>query len=192
MTNIYRVVRGLGTLLLLLLLILASLAGWSVWNSNYHTVLPNELYRSGQLSAQQLSQHIQQDGLHSILNLRGPDPGKPWYDTELTVARQHAVKHVDFELSASNALGPQQLDALVKLLHELPKPLLIHCLGGADRTSLASALYLYAVKGEPAPQAAKQLSIRYGHFPYLFRSDVAAMDESFQRYVNGAPRPNTP
>jgi protein tyrosine/serine phosphatase len=192
MMNISRAAQRLGILLAFSVLTLASLIGWSIWNSNYHTVFPGELYRSGQLSAQQLKQHIQQDGLRSILNLRGADPGKPWYETEQTLARQYRVKHVDFALSASKVLEPQQLSALVTLLRELPKPMLIHCLGGADRTSLASAIYLYAVKGEPASQAAEQLSIQYGHFPYLFRSEVAAMDESFQRYVSGSQPSNTP
>ncbi len=182
-----RLLRRLAALLLSLLLVLTVFAGWSEWNSNYHTVLPGELYRSGQLTEQQLQQHIEQDGLRSIINLRGPEPGDTWYETERTIARQHDIEHVDFELWASKALTNQQLDELVTHLRKLPKPLLIHCYGGADRTSLASALYLYDVKGETASRAVQQFSIRFGHFPYLFRSEVAAMDESFERYVSRSP-----
>lgn len=187
-----RLLRRLATLPLLLLLVLAALVGWSEWHGNYHSVLPGELYRSGQLSEQQLQQHIEQDGLRSIINLRGPDPGDTWYEAEKRLARQNDIEHVDFELSASTALTDQQLDELTALLHKLPKPLLIHCLGGADRTGLATALYLYDVKGETASEAAQQLSIRFGHFPYLFRSEVAAMDESFQRYVSRSLRSDIP
>ena len=99
------------------------------------------------------------------------------------VARANNIPHTDFKLSSTKELSDEQMHELVALMKAQPKPLLIHCLGGADRTSLASALYLYAIKGEPASTAEGQLSILYGHFPYLFRSEVEAMDTSFKRYV---------
>jgi hypothetical protein len=70
----------------------------------------------------------------------------------------------------------------------LPKPMLIHCWGGADRTGLASALYLYGVKHQGSDQAAEQLSWRYGHLPYLWWSKTRAMDNTFNRYVDSSAR----
>jgi protein tyrosine phosphatase (PTP) superfamily phosphohydrolase (DUF442 family) len=181
--------RHLLTGIAVMLFALLSVIGWSHWHGNYHMVRQGELYRSGQLSTQQLAQHIESDGIRSIINLRGPAAGDDWYDEEVSLAQSRGVNHVDFDLSSSRPLDQQQMDSLVSLLKQQPKPLLIHCLGGADRTGLASALYLYAVKGEAAAQATKQLSVRYGHFPYLFRSQVAAMDDSFTRYVTASDRP---
>jgi protein tyrosine/serine phosphatase len=71
---------------------------------------------------------------------------------------------------------------LVSILKNAPKPILIHCAGGADRTSLASALYQYAIKGTTVKEAQKEFSIWYGHSPY-FRKHVIAMDNSFLNYV---------
>lgn len=175
-----------GTLLALLLLF-AALLGWAVWSGNYHMVLHGELYRSGQLSAAQLERHIRHDHIRSIINLRGASPGSRWYRQELAVARDEGVAHADVDMSSDVPLTEAQMKSLVALMTRLPKPLLLHCLGGADRTSLAAALYLYAIKGEPAARAAGQLGMRYGHFPYLFRAGVAAMDDSFRRYVSAAP-----
>lgn len=176
--------RRTGGTLLALLLAAMALFGWTVWEGNYHTVLRGELYRSGQLSARQLEEHIQHDGIRSIINLRGAAPRDAWYRQELAVARDLGVVHSDVDLSAKVTLSEAQMEALVTLMAHLPKPLLVHCLGGADRTGLASALYLYSIKGKPLEQASGQLALRYGHFPYLFRAGVAAMDDSLQRYVS--------
>ncbi len=173
--------------LLALLLAAMALFGWLVWEGNYHTVLRGELYRSGQLSATQLQQHIKQDGIRSIINLRGAAPRSEWYRQELAVAHRDGVAHSDVDLSADVPLSDTQMKQLVTLMANSPKPLLLHCLGGADRTGLAAALYLYALKGEPAEQAGGQLALRYGHFPYLFRAGVAAMDDSFHRYITARP-----
>lgn len=171
-----RIVGGLFGLLILY-------AGWNFWQGNYHTLREGEVYRAGQLTSEQLTQHIKQDGIRSIINLQGADEDEQWYRDEIAVARANNIPHTDFKLSSTKELTDQQMHELVALMKKQPKPLLIHCLGGADRTSLASALYLYAIKGEPAATAAKQLSIRFGHFPHLFRSEVGAMDVSFERYV---------
>jgi len=73
------------------------------------------------------------------------------------------------------------MEELVALMKKAPKPLLVHCKAGADRTSLASALYLYALKHDP--DADRAISIIYGHFPWL-GSKTKAMDESFRNYKN--------
>ncbi|MFD2031462.1 tyrosine-protein phosphatase [Ancylobacter dichloromethanicus] len=50
-------------------------------------------------------------------------------------------------------------------MKDAKKPILIHCQAGADRSGLASALYLAAIKKNSAEaEAEAQLSIRYGHF----------------------------
>jgi protein tyrosine/serine phosphatase len=71
----------------------------------------------------------------------------------------------------------------VTLLQQAPKPILIHCLGGADRSGLVSALYRFAIEGQKPDAADKELSIWYGHVP-LIRPKVTAMDDSFWRYVS--------
>jgi protein tyrosine/serine phosphatase len=59
---------------------------------------------------------------------------------------------------------------------------LIHSKSGADRTGLAAAMFKYAIAARSVDEAKNQLSIRYGHFPYL-GSGTSAMDASFQRFL---------
>jgi hypothetical protein len=74
-----------------------------------------------------------------------------------------------------------KLDEILKILRHAPKPILVHCKNGADRTGLVAAVYLAAIKGVKLDEAAGQLSLYYGHFPWLI-SATGAMDESFRAY----------
>lgn len=130
-------------------------------SGNYHTVLAGEFYRSGQLSAQALARHIRQDGIRSVVNLRGDQTGNPWYDAEIAATRDAGAAHYDLPLLSSKSLSEADANRLVQVLRDAPKPVLVHCEGGADRTGLATALYL-AGTGRPLDQAGRALSVRYG------------------------------
>jgi protein tyrosine/serine phosphatase len=72
---------------------------------------------------------------------------------------------------------------LLAIMRRAPKPLLVHCKSGADRTGLVSALYRFAIEGKGADEADRQLTVLYGHFPYL-ASRTRAMDDSFWAFVD--------
>ena len=147
---------------------------------NVHEVKPGKVFRSAQLSGERLTQLIDQHGLKSVLNLRGAAPGEAWYDEERATARQNNVAHLDFAMSSKRDVSPAEADELIRIMREAPKPMLIHCWAGADRTGLASALYLYAVDDQSAEDAAKALAMKYHHFSF---TSAGAMDRSFQGYV---------
>jgi hypothetical protein len=153
---------------------------------NVHAVVPGAVYRSAQLSPKRLANLIDADRVRAILNLRGARPGTEWYEAEIAVAAHFGVEHVDFELSAVREVPIPRAEELVALLQRLPKPLLIHCEAGADRSGLAAALYRYAAVGDAPIDAGHQLSALYGHLP-IFGSGTAAMDRSFEEYVRAHP-----
>jgi len=154
---------------------------WLHWSGNYHPVLSQELYRSGQLMGTELKEHIDHDHLKSILNLRGPNPNEAWYQDELAVSLANGVEHLDITLSAGTPVSIEQTQRILEILQQAPKPLLVHCTDGADRTGLLLGLYLEK-RGVNAQTAHEQLSWHYGHFPHLRWSFTKAMDESYEGY----------
>jgi len=148
---------------------------------NFHTVEAGSVYRSRQLSGPELDEAIATYGIKSVLNLRGAHPGREWYDAELAVATERNVAHYDYALSARRRVTPEQLEEILAIIRVAPKPILIHCKAGSDRTGLVAAVYLLS-HGEPPDEADGALSLRYGHFPWL-GSRTKAMDESFEGYV---------
>lgn len=152
---------------------------------NFHAVEPGAVYRSAQLSGPELEEAIGTYGIKSILNLRGAHPGRDWYDAELAASNARHVAHYDYGLDARRTVTPEQLAEILQIIRDAPKPILIHCKAGSDRTGLVSAIYLYT-HGESAAEADGALSLRYGHFPWL-GSRTRAMDESFEAYVGAGP-----
>ena len=164
-------------------------AGYIVLGHNFHVVSPGQIYRSAQLDPADLARIVQQHGIKSVLNLRGANTKHDWYNAETNTAQQLGVRHFDFELSASQELTDAEMQQILAIISNAPKPMLIHCKSGADRTGLVSALYLYSLEGKSAREADRELSVFTAHVPYLFWEDTSAMDRSFWRYVGSHSQP---
>lgn len=166
--------------LLSAVLILGVYLGALQLSGNFHTVVPGELYRSGQLSPQRLARYVRRYGIETVVNLRGPNRGRKWYDDEVAETARLQVGHVDFRMTAGSDFSVAQAREVIRILKTAPKPILIHCQGGADRSGLIAGIYLQAIdrKGEDA--AEDQLSLVYGHIavPFLFRA--YAMNRSWE------------
>lgn len=191
-SNLKRWGRALMMVLLVLVLALGGFVLHLIAHHNFHIVSAGRIYRSAQMNADGLSQVIQEQSIKSILNLRGGNSNQDWYQAETSTAQRLGVQHYDFALSASQDVKDEEIDRILETINRAPKPLLIHCKSGADRTGLIGALYLYSIEGKSAESADRELSIFYGHVPYLFWRDTVAMDHSFWRYVRGhGQRPNS-
>ena len=148
---------------------------------NVHVVVAQQFYRSAQLDKVTLARVIQEHGIKSILNLLGASPSKPWYADEIAVSKALRVEHYDYGISADEFVAPDKIDEILNIVRDAPKPILVHCKNGADRSGLIAAVYLANIQGVIVDEAAGQLSLYYGHFPWL-TSGTGAMDESFRIY----------
>lgn len=159
-------------------------AYWGIlqYEGNLHAVSDGVLYRSAQLSKAEIASAVQRYRIKSVLNLRGAHAGQRWYDDEVAESAELGLTHYDYPLSAKRFVSDRQIAELLDIVRQAPKPLLIHCRSGADRTGLVAALYRYAETGASAAEADSELSLVYGHFPYLTSRSVA-MDNSFWAYV---------
>jgi protein tyrosine/serine phosphatase len=152
------------------------------FSENFDVIEAGMAYRSGQLLPDELDVLVEQSGIRSIISLVPAEPDQSWYVGEVAVsAARHLVRY-EMPLSPQSELTSGEMCRLVALLQNAPKPVLIHSRSGADRTGLAAAIYKYAVALRPVEEARSQLSIRYGHFPYLVIG-TGAMDISFQRFL---------
>lgn len=175
-----RLMRSAGIGLLSALLLGAAYLAALRLTGNFNTVIDGEFYRSGQITAQQLDDYVERYGIKTIVNLRGVNAGTSWYDKELAESYRLNVNHIDFGLSARRELSVERATDLIAVLRSAPKPILVHCEGGADRSGLASALYLAIVKNWKSEVAEGQLSIRFGHFSLPFIAEYS-MNRSFTK-----------
>lgn len=150
-------------------------------NGNLHTVEQGVVYRSAQLSREDLSALVKRLGIRSVVNLRGENLGERWYDDEVQAASELGFTLINYRMSAAKVLTVAQMKELSLMLQGAPKPLLIHCRAGADRTGLASALYCVE-EGMSLDSVRRQLSPFYGHFPVVYGESIA-MDVSLSLYL---------
>jgi protein tyrosine phosphatase (PTP) superfamily phosphohydrolase (DUF442 family) len=132
-----------------------------VWN--FYKV-DDDLYRSNHPGYWVLSR-ARALGVRSVLSLRGDARNTP------NLIEQAACDRLGLELRfvrmRTSVLPPSDMVLeLIALLREMPKPMLVHCKSGADRTGLAVTLYLHVVKGLPLSKARRALSWKYAHFSW--------------------------
>ncbi|TCL67302.1 dual specificity protein phosphatase family protein [Rhizobium sp. BK251] len=149
-------------------------------STNVHAVVPGQLYRSSQPSPEKLGDLVNEYGIKTVINLRGDDAGHSWYDNEVEAARKLNLKHIDFRMSAARELSMDEAKQLMTIMATAEKPILIHCRAGADRTGLASAIYVAGIARLGEMAAESQISLTYGHLS-LFFIGAYAMDRTFEK-----------
>lgn len=148
---------------------------------NFHTVVAGELYRSAQPTPQDIEAYAKRYSIRTIINLRGAKPGRGWYDKEVAAAGKLGIRHIDFAMSSSREMKQADAAKLVALLEAAPKPILVHCQAGADRTGLAAALYLANIAKVGEEQAERQISLFFGHVGVPLISRAYAIDRGWEK-----------
>jgi protein tyrosine/serine phosphatase len=133
---------------------------------NLHWVTP-DVARSAQPYLGFYPSFLRAHGFRSIINLRGPNPAHRWWRREKAMAESLGVAHFDVRMSSRLLPCRESLNALFDAFEQAPRPVLIKCSGGQDRTGLAAALYVLNIGGRGALKMAEsQLSF----WPYLHRA----------------------
>lgn len=145
---------------------------------NFSEVIPGQLYRSAQPSAEDIAHYAKEYGIKTIVNLRGQGKSA-WYREEVAAARAAGIRLIDFKMSARRDLPWERAQELIALMKDAPKPILIHCKSGADRTGLVSVIYLNQIAGVDEETAEWQLSLRFGHIGIPLSAGFA-MDRSWE------------
>jgi protein tyrosine phosphatase (PTP) superfamily phosphohydrolase (DUF442 family) len=178
----------------LLLLLAASGAVYFralLWGNNLHTVATGEVYRSAQPSADELEGYSTRLGLRTVVSLRGGKDHWPWFAAEKAVCDRHgvALQVVHFD---PNRLPPKgELERLVQILDSAPRPLLLHCRRGIDRTGLGSAVALL-LKGSTPEHAAHQFAVKFGYFAAVGHSDLPQVLSDYEGWLRLRDRKHAP
>lgn len=136
------------------------------------------VHRSNQPDAARLAR-MKARGVVAVLYLRGSDGGAP-FRAERHNCAALGLRFHSFNMSAHRLPSPERVLALIALFRRIEKPFLLHCRAGADRTGLASAIYLLAVQGRDVAEARGMLSARFGHWSW---SSTGVLDRMLQAYA---------
>lgn len=130
---------------------------------NFHAVQSGVVYRCSQLSPQRLKRYIRSIGIKTIINLRGENQSREWWQQERALAEEFNIHFYNIAMCARKLPTKENLLKLLSIYETAPRPILLHCYSGADRTGEAAALWVIEQQKKSKPIALKQLSLRYGH-----------------------------
>ncbi len=126
--------------------------------------MPGDAARAAQAWAGGVGPFLEKRGIKAVINLRGRNDDLSWWknETQSGAGARHrpSRRHAGFPQAAH----PRHAGATDRRFDQAPRPFMLKCSGGQDRTSFAAALYLIHRGGWGAyDQAAAQ----YARFPYL-------------------------
>jgi hypothetical protein len=131
---------------------------------NFHWVVEGECARAAQAWAGGVGPFLERRGIKALINLRGRNDDLSWWKNETTAATARGIVHLDAMLDSRKLPTRAMLVRLIEAFDSAPRPFVLKCSGGQDRTSFASALYLIHRGGWAAMAAARA---QYARFPYL-------------------------
>jgi protein tyrosine phosphatase (PTP) superfamily phosphohydrolase (DUF442 family) len=133
---------------------------------NFGTVVEEQVYRSNQPTGDEIRRWQMQYGLKSVLNLRGDEKRNARVQSEMAAAKEVGVQYLSVQLSSTSEMTGEDLRRTIEALETAPRPLLIHCRLGADRTGVVSMMAAMAIGGESYREARRQVTPLYFHFDY--------------------------
>ncbi|MBR4612448.1 MAG: dual specificity protein phosphatase family protein [Kiritimatiellae bacterium] len=129
---------------------------------NFHKV-NDEMYRSGQPSATEMATLYTVEGIRSVLNLRK-------YHSDNDEIGELEIALYEFPLAAGSITG-SDLVKILQIVKTAPKPILIHCWHGSDRTGTAIAACRIVFEGWSVEQAISEFMDRkYGHHEMIYKN----------------------
>ncbi len=136
---------------------------------NFHLVTPG-VWRSSQPDSNALAK-MKYHGLKTIINLRGDKQNEI---EEKKLADDLGLKFYSFPMDSRKEQDPEYLEEILEAVTDSAnQPVLVHCLGGKDRTGLIIGLYKKQYLNIPVDEIEKEMVI-YGHdavnYPEVFKA----------------------
>ena len=182
-------IRRLPIVISLLLLLLGGLWLYQRYiRFNAGVVVPGSVYRSAQPSPAYLEKIARQHNLKTVVAMMRSE--QPWFrSAEEDKLAQLGINYL--YLSTTNARRPSRSEMLrlIEMVETVPRPVLIHCKTGADRTGAASALFAMHDLHQPVDQAVGQ-NVTLTHLHTGKPGDE--INDIFDLYLNARAKNNQP
>ena len=147
-------------------------------SQNFAVVEDQKLYRSAQLTDDELKQVIEKYHIKTVISLRGSPAASKWYSREEDFLKKQNVQFEPINLSDDYYPDQEQIRMILNVFKTRSFPMLVHCRVGADRTGMVSALYQRFFMNESLEKSLEQLSFRYWHVRFLHPAMTAFVEKA--------------
>ncbi|MFC4725171.1 sulfur transferase domain-containing protein [Glycocaulis abyssi] len=148
------------------------------WHNHRH--VGGQMWRGNQPDPERIA-WLAGQGFRTILNLRGVQPGRAYYDLEHWAAKKHGLTVIDLGWGSREAPYVERIERLTEVFNTIKYPAFMHCKSGSDRAGIVAVMYLILHEGKPVEEAVSHLSLRYGHVKH---GKTGMLDHFFQLYLD--------
>ena len=145
---------------------------------NMHPVGTKGMWRANQPSPNRIK-WLADNGFKTILNLRGTQPGRPYYDLEHEACERHGLAIVDLPWGSREAPYVERIEQLIEVFNSIEYPAMMHCKSGADRAGIVAVMYMLLHEGASFEEAIDHLSFKYLH---VKQGKTGMLDYFFEQY----------
>ena len=144
------------------------------------------VWRSPQPGEDELARRIDRLELRTVVSLRG--------DGEGTAVSRRATENsgalfFHVPMSATRLPTPETLLDLWRIAGQAKRPLLLHCRAGADRSGLASAIFVLHDTGDLDTARGELSLLPHGHLAFTATGAMDAVLDGYAPYAGRLPFP---
>ncbi len=145
---------------------------------NMHPVGSKGMWRANQPSPNRL-EWLKEQGFKTILNLRGTQPGRSYYDLEHETCDRLGLAIHDLPWGSREAPYVERIEHLIEVFNSIEYPAMMHCKSGADRAGIVAVMYMLLHEKAPFEEAIDHLSFKYLH---VKQGKTGMLDYFFEQY----------
>lgn len=139
------------------------------------------LMRSGQPTGSELRQLRATYGIKTVINLRGQEDGRRWFEDEREGVTAIGARWVHIRMSGSQPPPPKFVETFFDIVEDPDNwPVLVHCWGGVHRTGTLSALYRIQHQGWSNERAVAELESFWFDWTKRDRSKLKAFVANYR------------
>lgn len=105
-------------------------------------ILREEIYLSSQPGKKKLLRFIKKYKVKSVINLRGENEGKRWFEEEKNFLKEKNILFFNLKLSKDKDFPRREALKFLRIFEKIKYPVLIHCKDGYDRSYFFAKLFL--------------------------------------------------
>jgi len=136
------------------------------------------LFRSPQPKEELLIQRIEDHGIRSVVSMRGGRSAR--MSERATLVSD--TRFYQVPISAKRPVRPEALRELWRIARHAPRPLLVHCRAGVDRTGLAMALFVLHDTDDLDAARAQLALIPNGHLAAFGTEEMDYVLDSYAEF----------
>ncbi|HEX6812311.1 MAG TPA: sulfur transferase domain-containing protein [Planctomycetota bacterium] len=138
------------------------------------------VWRSPQPGEDELARRIDRLQLRSVVSLRGDGDGTA---SSRRAAENGGASFFHVPMSATRMPAPETLLDLWRIAGQAERPVLLHCRAGADRTGLASAIFVLYDTGDLDAARGELSLLPHGHLGFTATGAMDAVLDGFAPYA---------